>query len=55
MAALGDLRDGLASDAEPRKRCPHGKFKWDCGTCSPCPHRQGKTKKECAQPTHLAQ
>ena len=50
MAAFGDLSDGLASDAvTTRKRCPHGKFKWDCGTCSPCPHAQGKTKKECAQ------
>ena len=29
-----------------RKRCSHGKVKYDCADCSGCPH--GKVKRRCA-------
>jgi hypothetical protein len=29
-----------------RKRCPHGKVKYNCADCNPCPH--GKVKRNCA-------
>ena len=29
-----------------RKRCIHGKLKYNCADCNPCPH--GKLKNHCA-------
>ena len=28
-----------------RKRCPHGRVKYDCAACNPCPH--GRLKNHC--------
>jgi len=44
-------REGVARrDDSPgvmgKKRCPHGKFKYNCKVCTPCPH--GKVKNRCA-------
>ena len=33
----------------PRRKCPHGKLKYNCAECTPCPH--GKIKRICAECT----